>query len=268
MIKHIPLSILDDEEHYSLLVAKGFPSCSQTGSQLFERFVRRIVGGVGEQRRNVIIVATSLGEVSCMSVSREMKDEEWSNLLVQLTGSLAQSAKAGSDSIELNLLDTQPPFLLMQEVIASEQSQLLPLHQLIPHALPPSPKLALEVVDLADRSAHYPIKKLPVEGDTSVEGIVDWLKGHSEVVQLARKGGGEEREGGGDGGCGWVCRGVGEEREAVREGPYGREECERLQLVVCEGGRPLGESGGGGHPGGEEEDVCGRGVVKGTAADK
>lgn len=263
MVKDVPLSILNDEEHYSLFIAKGFPSCSQTGSQLFEWFVGRIVGGVGELRRNVIIVATSLGEIPCMSVSRVMEDEEWHNLLVQLTGSLAQSAKAGSDSIELNLLDTQPSVLLMQEIITPEQSQLLPLHQLISHALPSSPKLALEIVDLADRSAHYPIEKLPVQGDTGIEGVVDWLKGHSEVVQLAGKGGREEREGGGDGGCGWVCRGVGEEREAVCEGPYGCEECERLELVVFEGGRPLRESGGGGHPGGEESGMDAENVVKG-----
>lgn len=166
-------------------------------------------------RRDVIVVASSLGEIPTCLVSQVMEDDEWSNLLVQLTGSLAQGAKAGSDSIELDLLDTQPSLLLVQEIITPEQPQLLFLHQLISHTLPSSPKLALEIIDLADRSAHYAIKKLPVKGNTNIEGIVDRLKGYSEVVELAREWGGEEREGSGDAGCGWVCRGLWEERVAV-----------------------------------------------------
>lgn len=143
-------------------------------------------------RRDVIVIASSLGEIPICLVSLVVDDGEWSNLLVQLTGSLAQGAKAGSDSIKLDLLDTQSSLLLMQEVIIPEQSQLLLLHQLISHTLPSSPKLALEIINLADRSTHYAIKKLPVKGNTSIEGIVDRLKGYSEVVELAREWGGEQ----------------------------------------------------------------------------
>lgn len=77
------------------------------------------------------------------------------------------------------------------------------------------------------------------------------------------KGGWEEWEGGGDGGCGWVCRGVGEECEVVCEGLYGCEECEWLELVVFEGGWLLWESGGGGYFGGEESGMDVENVVKG-----
>lgn len=143
-------------------------------------------------RRDVIVVASSLDEIPICLVSLVMDNDGWINLLVQLTGFLAQGAKAGSDCIKLDLLDTQSSLLLMQEVITPEQSQLLLLYQLISHTLPSSPKLALEIVDLADRSAHYAIKKLPVKGNTSIEGIVDRLKGYSEVVELAREWGGEQ----------------------------------------------------------------------------